>query len=135
MQAPYLVSGIDMLNTRRQILSGLSALSLSACATVSAPTTMSLGASPQKGLDYLFTLGVASGDPVSDGFVLWTRLAPMPLAANGGLSAPINVTWQVSEDENFARIIKAGQSIANQQWAHSVPVSYTHLTLPTSDLV
>ena len=111
-----------MLNTRRQILSGLSALSLSACATVSAPTTMSLGASPQKGLDYLFTLGVASGDPVSDGFVLWTRLAPMPLAANGGLSAPINVTWQVSEDENFARIIKAGQSIANQQWAHSVHV-------------
>ncbi|MEU4419186.1 PhoD-like phosphatase N-terminal domain-containing protein [Actinoplanes sp. NPDC024001] len=25
-----------------------------------------------------FTLGVASGDPDADGFVLWTRLAPPP---------------------------------------------------------
>ncbi|MBA2636827.1 MAG: PhoD-like phosphatase N-terminal domain-containing protein, partial [Solirubrobacterales bacterium] len=26
-----------------------------------------------------FSLGVASGDPAPDGFVLWTRLAPAPL--------------------------------------------------------
>jgi phosphodiesterase/alkaline phosphatase D-like protein len=26
-----------------------------------------------------FALGVASGNPVADGFVLWTRLAPDPL--------------------------------------------------------
>ncbi|WP_425568369.1 PhoD-like phosphatase N-terminal domain-containing protein [Nonomuraea rubra] len=26
------------------------------------------------------TLGVASGDPDPGGFVLWTRLAPVPLA-------------------------------------------------------
>lgn len=111
-----------MFNTRRQILSGLSALSLSACATASSPAIMSLGSSPEKGLVYLFPLGVASGDPVSDGFVLWTRLAPMPMAEDGGLSAPVNVTWQVAEDENFARVIKAGQSVANKQWAHSVHV-------------
>ena len=30
-----------------------------------------------------FTLGVASGDPLPDGFVLWTRLASDPLAADG----------------------------------------------------
>ena len=29
--------------------------------------------------DYPFTLGVASGDPLSDSVVLWTRLAPDPL--------------------------------------------------------
>src|SRR5260221_7718577 len=37
-----------------------------------------------------FSLGVASGDPAPDGFVLWTRLAPHPLAADpttpGGMS-------------------------------------------------
>jgi alkaline phosphatase D len=33
-------------------------------------------------LAYPFSLGVASGDPMSDGVVLWTRLAPNPL--NGG---------------------------------------------------
>ncbi len=34
-----------------------------------------------------FSLGVASGDPSSDGFVLWTRLAPDPL--NGDAESPI----------------------------------------------
>src|SRR5262245_26867223 len=29
-----------------------------------------------------FTLGVASGAPMPDGFVLWTRLAPDPLCTN-----------------------------------------------------
>jgi len=28
------------------------------------------------GVQYPFTLGVASGEPSADGFVLWTRLAP-----------------------------------------------------------
>ena len=32
-----------------------------------------------------FTLGVASGDPDSTGFVLWTRLAPKPLESGGGM--------------------------------------------------
>jgi len=39
---------------------------------------------------YPFSLGVASGAPRPDGFVLWTRLAPEPLSANpstpGGMS-------------------------------------------------
>ncbi len=30
-------------------------------------------------IDYPFQLGVASGDPLPDGFVIWTRLAPRPL--------------------------------------------------------
>src|ERR1700675_3091927 len=29
-----------------------------------------------------FSLGVASGAPRSDGFVLWTRLAPEPMSTN-----------------------------------------------------
>src|ERR671916_2301981 len=32
---------------------------------------------------YPFTLGVASGDPQPDGVVIWTRLAPKPLAEDG----------------------------------------------------
>ncbi len=30
-----------------------------------------------------FTLGVASGAPLPDGIVLWTRLAPDPLSGDG----------------------------------------------------
>ena len=42
------------------------------------------GATP----DYPFTLGVASGAPRADGFVLWTRLAPQPLHGGGMGDAP-----------------------------------------------
>jgi alkaline phosphatase D len=31
-----------------------------------------------------FSVGMASGSPRSDGFVLWTRLAPEPLSADTG---------------------------------------------------
>jgi len=40
-----------------------------------------------------FTLGVAAGEPAPDGFVIWTRLAPQPLLARGGMApVPIEVT-------------------------------------------
>lgn len=41
---------------------------------------------------YPFTLGVASGEPTEDGFVLWTRLAPVPLALDklGGMAEPVS---------------------------------------------
>ena len=44
-----------------------------------------------------FTLGVASGDPLSDRVVLWTRLAPEPLAARGGMPRGLDVPvrWEV----------------------------------------
>ena len=41
--------------------------------------------------DYPFRLGIASGDPTPGGCVLWTRLAPEPLAADGGMTERLNV--------------------------------------------
>ena len=35
-----------------------------------------------------FTLGVASGDPWPDGFVIWTRLALIPEAEDGRFAVP-----------------------------------------------
>lgn len=37
----------------------------------------------------LFSLGVASGAPRPDGLVLWTRLAPEPLAEDGHGGMPL----------------------------------------------
>lgn len=77
-----------------------------------------------------FTLGVASGDPSPDGFVLWTRLAVDPLAEDGfgGMpSRPVPVKWQVAEDENFARIVRTGTHVARPEWGHSVHVELTDL--------
>ena len=42
----------------------------------------------------LFRLGVASGDPLPDAVVLWTRLVNDPLVDGGGLpDQPLPVRW------------------------------------------
>lgn len=78
-----------------------------------------------RGLAYPFTLGIASGDPTSDGVVLWTRLAPKPLAEDGlgGMSGrAVDVDWQVAEDPLFRRPVRTGTASAQPGEAYSVHV-------------
>ncbi|RKN08414.1 alkaline phosphatase D family protein [Streptomyces radicis] len=71
----------------------------------------------------LFTLGVASGDPLPDTVVIWTRLAPEPLAPFGGMDrGPVEVRWEVSETESFGRIVRRGTATARPEYAHTVHV-------------
>ncbi|MER8070271.1 alkaline phosphatase D family protein [Streptomyces sp. NPDC094034] len=70
-----------------------------------------------------FRLGVASGEPTEDGFVLWTRLAPQPLALDGHGGMPraaYDVEWEVAEDEGFRRVVRRGRSVAVPELAHAV---------------
>jgi alkaline phosphatase D len=69
---------------------------------------------------YPFTLGVASGEPVPSGVVLWTRLAPEPLNGGGMGADPVAVKWELAEDEGFGRVIKSGTAVAHATWAHTV---------------
>jgi alkaline phosphatase D len=66
-----------------------------------------------------FTLGVASGDPVHDGMVLWTRVLP---AVDGGVSGPVKVRWEIAEDETMRTVVKRGDALALPELAHSVHV-------------
>jgi phosphodiesterase/alkaline phosphatase D-like protein len=73
--------------------------------------------------DNPWKLGVASGDPLPDGVVLWTRLAPEPLAedGSGGMkNETYGVRYEVAEDENFKRIVKRGAAEATPVLGHSV---------------
>jgi alkaline phosphatase D len=70
---------------------------------------------------YPFTLGVASGDPAPGGVVLWTRLAPQPLLADGGMpTRAVPVDWQVAADPRFGRIVRRGTVLAQPARAHTV---------------
>ncbi len=69
-----------------------------------------------------FTLGVASGAPLPDGVVLWTRLAPDPLNGGGLPPAAIELRWEVARDEGFRDIVRHGTALAEPQHAHSVHV-------------
>ncbi|MGW0218260.1 alkaline phosphatase D family protein [Micromonospora chokoriensis] len=72
---------------------------------------------------YPFKLGVASGDPAPDSVVLWTRLAPSPLNADGqgGMAnADVTVEWQVSTTDRFTSLVASGSVVARYADAHSV---------------
>jgi alkaline phosphatase D len=70
-----------------------------------------------------FTLGVASGEPLPRGVVLWTRLAPDPQAPAGGMPAsPVPVRWEVAHDERFAKVVARGTTTARPDAGHSVHV-------------
>lgn len=71
---------------------------------------------------YPFTLGVASGYPGPDGVVLWTRLAPDPLAGGGMPAQPVEVAWEIADDESFRTIVRRGKSVAAPAFAHSVHI-------------
>jgi alkaline phosphatase D len=69
-----------------------------------------------------FTLGVASGDPLPDRVVLWTRLAPDPANGGGMGTDDVAVIWEVGEDDTFATLAASGIATASARWAHSVHV-------------
>jgi alkaline phosphatase D len=68
-----------------------------------------------------FTLAVASGDPLPDSVLLWTRLAPLPLEPTGGMPpSRFDVGWEVARDAAFRRVVRRGTTAAHTEFNHSV---------------
>ena len=86
-----------------------------------------LAAEPSKPIRDPFTLGVASGDPVPGGVVLWTRLAPDPLTGGGMPDRVVPVEWQVATDERFSDVVASGAEVAKPSLGHSVHVEVADL--------
>ena len=72
-----------------------------------------------------FSLGVASGSPSPDGFVLWTRLAPEPRnydpvapAGMSGLRVP--VAYEIASDAAMKAIVRRGVAFAEPEFGYAV---------------
>ncbi|MBD2775835.1 alkaline phosphatase D family protein [Iningainema tapete] len=115
---------LERLLSRRNFLQGagfLTGLAIAQTAQIANARTRKINPAPSFSA-YPFSLGVASGDPLPDGVVLWTRLAPDPLNAGGMPQENILVEWQVALDENMRRVVRRGKAIATPEFAHSVHV-------------
>lgn len=115
---------------RRTFILGTTASGLAFTRTVSGRQATP-GASPVSDPELagqLFSLGIASGDPLPDSVVLWTRLAPQPFEPDGGMgSAPVEVQWELASDESMSTIVQRGVATAEADWAHSVHVEVNGL--------
>src|SRR5215472_15907238 len=82
-----------------------------------APTILRAASGPQWKADP-FSLGVASGSPYPNGFVLWTRLAPEPEnydpAAPAGMTGPVvPVSYEIAGDPQMKMIVRRGTAMAD----------------------
>jgi alkaline phosphatase D len=112
----------SMTISRRSVLVGGAA---AAGLTAFGVTGLATAATATRHLSDPFTLGIASGDPLPNSVVLWTRLAVDPLAENGlgGMpDRPVPVQWQVSENDRFTQVVGSGSVLADPSSAHSVHV-------------
>jgi alkaline phosphatase D len=103
----------------------LDAARLAAAVTAAGHTV--LRAAPINAAGYPFSLGVASGAPLPDSVVLWTRILPDPLDANSAPRLAVPLRWEVAQDEAFRRVVAKGSAIATPELAHSVRVNVTGL--------
>lgn len=111
--------------TRRRLIQTFGA---AAGALISAPLIGQSAFAQAAFTRYPFTLGVASGDPAPDGFVIWTRLAPDPMQIGYGMpTAPFEVDWEVASDERFANVVQSGKAVASPILGHSVHVEVAGL--------
>lgn len=70
-----------------------------------------------------FRLGVASGEPLAESVVLWTRLAPEPFVSDSGLPGePVPLLWEAALDADFVDVVGTGEVSALPEEHHSVHV-------------
>ncbi|MCU7696500.1 alkaline phosphatase D family protein [Acinetobacter sp. AYS6] len=72
-----------------------------------------------------FLHGVASGDPLQDKVILWTRLTPVDL------SARLKVTWEIATDNQFKQNLKTGMVETSKTDDFTVKVDATGLQANT----
>ncbi|MGP4012191.1 alkaline phosphatase D family protein [Streptomyces sp. 4N124] len=80
-----------------------------------------------------FLHGVASGDPLPDGVLLWTRVTPTAAAVPGsGLGPDTEVSWTVATDKAFMNVVAKGSITATAASDHTVKADIRGLA-PATD--
>lgn len=117
--------------TRREVLRLAAALglvpavgALSACGGSSAALA-EYSYEGEPGPETLFSHGVASGDPLADAVILWTRIS-----SEG--TEPVPVFWEVARDEDFNDRVAAGWEATDASLDWTVKLDATGLTPGTT---
>ncbi|MFI5676103.1 alkaline phosphatase D family protein [Streptomyces cellulosae] len=100
---------------RRTVVKAAAATAVLAGPLVAAPPARAAADAPA------FLHGVASGDPLPDGILLWTRVTPTAEAIPGsGLGPDTPVDWIVARDKALTDIVAKGTVTATAAFDHTV---------------
>ena len=69
-----------------------------------------------------FGLGVASGAPLHDRVILWTRLVVEPTDAASTPDSPVDVIWELAASAGFGSLLQTGLARTDASLGHSVHV-------------
>ncbi|RBO96243.1 alkaline phosphatase D family protein [Nocardia puris] len=106
---------------------GRRALLKGGAAAATATALLTAGA-PARASGPVFRHGVASGDPLPTGIVLWTRVTVSDEAAPGsGLGAPAAVHWEIAADAEFEDVAASGTVTTSADSDHTVKIDVTGL--------
>jgi alkaline phosphatase D len=110
------------------------ALQVGGVLTTAAVVGGASGTSPAAaGTGPVFGHGVASGDPLPDGVLLWTRVTPTPQATPGsGVGPDAAVAWEVAADAGFRRVVRRGTARTGAARDHTVKVDVGGLAPATT---
>lgn len=112
--------------TRRELiqksLAGFGALSLPVALTACGDDNETTAGNALK---VQFLHGVASGDPLHDRIILWTRLTPNDNAAR------LEVVWEIASDEAFKQLVNTGKVQTNAAKDFTVKVDADRLQAGT----
>ncbi|WP_063047242.1 alkaline phosphatase D family protein [Nocardia pseudovaccinii] len=85
-------------------------------------------ATPARAEGPVFRHGVASGDPLPSGVIIWTRVTVSDDATPGsGIGVSAAVRWELAADERFASVIASGMATATADYDHTVKIDVTDL--------
>jgi alkaline phosphatase D len=98
---------------------GIAAASLNGCGDAASDGALTPPADFPLGLSLPFAHGVASGDPLADRVILWTRITHVDPSAT-----PVPVTWEVARDPELRQVVARGaqDAIATRDWTVKVDV-------------
>ncbi len=74
-----------------------------------------------------FWQGVASGDPLTDAVILWTRVTPLSEGEQ-----EVKVGWEVATDSEFYNVIRRSHSIVNNETDYTIKVDVKNLDPDTT---
>ncbi|MCX2922572.1 alkaline phosphatase D family protein [Streptomyces sp. NEAU-W12] len=120
-------TGVPSPRRRSVVKAAAASAVLAAPLTAAPPARAATAAAP------VFLHGVASGDPLPDGVLLWTRVTPTAESVPGsGIGPDTEVVWSVARDKAFTTVVAKGSARATAATDHTVKADIRGLA-PATD--